>query len=74
MNETCEKINSCRTNLKRERSLTNNSVKSGVSDNSNTIKVNSISNKIEDVKTEENNIPFKVNKVNKHKYIQSNKF
>ena len=74
LNESCEKINSCRTNLKRERSLTNNSVKSGVSDNSNTIKVNSVSNKIEDVKTEENNIPFKVNKVNKHKYIQSNKF
>ena len=75
LNDSSDKIYSSRTNLKSKTSLTiiknNNSVKSGIS-NVNTMKFKNINNQKDDEEFEKiNNNPFKVNK---HKYIKSNKF
>ena len=75
LNDSSDKIYSSRTNLKSKKSLTiiknNNSIRSGIS-NVNTMKFKNINNQIDDEEFEKiNNNPFKVNK---HKYIKSNKF
>jgi hypothetical protein len=71
LNISNEKINSCRTNLKSSKICYNNSIKSEVN-NTSTDKINSINKKDEYI---EKKNPFDSNKlkVNRHKYIKSNK-
>ena len=73
LNESSEKINSCRTNLKGGKGPSyiqnNSSLKSGISTN-NTYKYNIRNNK-KDMFTVNN--PFRNNKLNMHQYMKSNK-
>ena len=77
LNESNEKINSCRTNLKNKKSSTiiknNKNTKNFGIINNNTFYNNNINYKDEN-ESEQTNNPFDDNKIDKHKYIKSNKF